>query len=63
MMNKLKSRKFWLSAAAFLGSIGTTIIGLASDNQLVATTGIVCSMLSSAIYSACEAYVDGKKAE
>lgn len=63
MMTKFKSRKFWLSAAAFLGSIGTAIVGLASDNQLIATTGIVCSMLSSAIYSAAEAYVDGKKAE
>ena len=59
-MDKLKSRKFWISLAAFLGSIGMSIAGLTTDNTTIATVGIVCSVLSAALYSAVEAYVDGK---
>lgn len=58
-MSKLTSRKFWISAAAFLAAIGTGIAGIVTDNQVVATVGIVCTILASAIYAACEAYVDG----
>lgn len=61
-MYKLKSRKFWMAAAAGLASIGTSIAGFATDNEAVATTGLVCTMLSAAIYAAAEAYVDGKSA-
>lgn len=60
-MNKLHSRKFWISVAAFLGSIGTSIAGLAIGNETVAAVGIVCSVLSAAIYAAAEAYVDAAK--
>lgn len=60
-MNKFKSRKFIMSLASFLGSIGVSITGLSTNNDKIATIGIVCTILSTAIYSACEAYVDGKR--
>lgn len=60
---KLTSRKFWVAVAAFLGSIATTIGGLTTDNEAVAITGIICGAASAAIYAACEAYTDGKRAE
>lgn len=60
MKDKLKSRKFWISIAAFLGSIGASIAGITTDNNIITAIGIVCSMLSAGIYSACEAYVDSK---
>lgn len=59
---KLTSRKFWMATAAGLASIGTSIAGLATDNTAVATTGLVCTITSAAIYQAAEAYVDGKGA-
>lgn len=59
---KLTSRKFWLAAAAFLASLGTGITGIATDNTALTTAGLVCTMLSAAIYAACESYVDGKSA-
>ncbi|MCD8038860.1 MAG: hypothetical protein LUE96_07245 [Lachnospiraceae bacterium] len=58
MKSKLTSRKFWITAAAFLGSIGVSIAGLSTSNETVAAVGTVCAMLSAAIYAACEAYVD-----
>lgn len=60
-MSKFLSRKFLLSVAAFLGSIGTSIAGLSLDNQTMVTIGIICAVLSSAIYAAVEAYIDAKK--
>lgn len=59
MINKLQSRKFWISVAAFLASFGTGIVGLANGNETVAIAGGICTVLSAAIYAACEAYVDG----
>lgn len=59
---KLTSRKFWLATAAFLASLGTSISALATSNDFVAGVGIVCAMLSAAIYAAAEAYVDGQHA-
>lgn len=61
-MNKSKfsSRKFLLSVAAFLASIGGSIGGIVVGNQTLTIAGGVCMMLSAAIYAACEAYVDGK---
>lgn len=59
--SKLKSRKFWMSVAAFLASIGATIAGISTDSKAVTVTGIVCTMLSSAIYAAAEAYTDGNR--
>ncbi len=58
MKEKLQSRKFWICAAAFLGSISTGIAGAASGNDVVAGIGIGCGIFSAAIYSACEAAVD-----
>lgn len=58
---KLSSRKFWFAVAAFLGSIGTGVAGLATANETLAAIGVVCAMLSSAIYAAAEAYVDGAR--
>lgn len=57
---KLTSRKFWISVAAMLGSIATSIAGLAISNDTVTTIGMVCGVVSAAIYAAAEAYVDGK---
>ncbi len=59
MRNKLLSRKFWISVAAFLGSIAASIAGLATGEKWVTITGVICGMLSAAIYSAAEAYTDG----
>lgn len=59
MRNKWASRKFWLSVAAFLGSIGASIAGISTGEKWVTIVGIVCGMLSAAIYSAVEAYADG----
>lgn len=59
-MYKLRSRKFWICVAAFLASIGTSIAGLKSDNEMVASVGIICTIASSAIYAFAEAWVDGK---
>ena len=58
MKNKWFSRKFIISAAAFLGSLGASIAGFVIENPVVQTIGIVCTMLSAAIYAAAEAYVD-----
>ena len=63
MREKLTSRKFWICVAAFLGSIATSISGIVTDNQYVTTIGVVAGILSAAIYSFCEAWVDGKATE
>lgn len=60
---KLTSRKFWISVAAMLGSIAASIAGLAISNDTVTAIGMVCGVVSAAIYAAAEAYVDGKSAE
>jgi len=62
-MEKLKSRKFWISVAAFLASVATSIAGLATENTTVAIVGTVCGILSAAIYAAAEAYVDARAVE
>lgn len=58
MRNKFTSRKFWLSTAAFLGSVAIGVSGVQTGNEVVTTVGVVCGVLSAAIYAACEAYVD-----
>lgn len=58
MSSKLTSRKFWVSVAAFLGSVAAGISGIVTDKQAVTVVSIVCAVLSAAIYAACEAYVD-----
>ena len=58
--SKFSSRKFLLSLAAFLASIGGSITGIVTDNKTLTIVGAVCTMLSAAIYAALEAYVDGR---
>ena len=57
-MKKYLSRKFILSAAAFLGSIGTSIAALNTGNQILAGIGLFCAIISAAMYAAAEAAVD-----
>ena len=59
-MDKLTSRKFWICVAAFLASIATSIAGITTSNQTVIIIGIVCGILSAAIYAFCEAWVDAR---
>ena len=61
-MEKFKSRKFWLCVAAALASLGTSIAGLATSNEVIAGAGIICTVLSAAIYAFCEAWVDSASA-
>ena len=63
MASKLTSRKFWICVAAFLASIATGISGLMTENQTVTIVGTVAGILSAAIYSFCEAWIDGKAVE
>ena len=63
IVSKLSSRKFWISVAAFLASISFSISGIVTDKEIVVSIGIICGILSAAIYAATEAYVDGKSAE
>lgn len=61
IIRKLTSRKFWLAVAAMLASIAASITGLTTENETIATIGIICSVASAAIYAAAEAYVDAAK--
>ena len=57
---KWMSRKFWICVAAFLGSIGTSVAALHTGNEIVSAIGIVCAIVSAAIYAFCEAWVDSR---
>lgn len=57
-IQKITSRKFIIAVAAFLASLGTGISGVSTGNQTLATVGLVCTVVSAAIYAASEAYVD-----
>lgn len=61
-MRGFKSRKFLISVAAMLASIGASIAGISNCNDVVATAGIVCTIIAAAIYAGCEAYVDASHA-
>lgn len=52
-----------MCVAAFLASIGASIAGIATESKAITVAGIVCTMLSSAIYAAAEAYADGNRPE
>ena len=58
MKTKLTSRKFWISVAAFLGSIAASIAGIVTEEKWITIVGVVSGVLSAAIYAAAEAYVD-----
>ena len=63
MIRKLTSRKFWLAVAAFLGSIAASVAGLTIGEKWITVTGVVCGMLSAAIYAGAEAYADAARAK
>lgn len=63
MRSKIMSRKFWISVAAFLGSIAASIAGITTGEKWITITGIVCGMLSAGIYAAAEAYTDAAHAD
>lgn len=63
LLRKLTSRKFWLALAAMLGSIGTSIAGIQTGDDIVAAIGVTASVLSAAIYAAAESYVDAARIE
>lgn len=58
MKNKFLSRKFILALAAFLGSIGTMVVGLYAGNEKAVLIGNICSVVSVGLYAFAEAYVD-----
>ena len=62
-MKKLQSRKFWLTVAAVLASLGTGITGIVQGNQTLTIIGSVLTVISAAIYAGVEAYVDAKAVE
>ena len=62
MSSKLASRKLWLTIAAFLGSVAASVTGLATSSDVIAGIGIVCGILSTAIYVASEAAIDAAAA-
>lgn len=45
-----------------LASIGASIAGISNCNDVVATAGIVCTIIAAAIYAGFEAYVDASHA-
>lgn len=57
-MEKLTSRKFLICLAAFLAAMATGIANAAVGNEIIASVGIACGILATAIYAACEASVD-----
>lgn len=61
-MEKFLSRKFLISAAAFCVGLGTLLPGVATGNTALAITGGVLVAFGTALYDACEAYVDGQSA-
>lgn len=63
IVRKLTSRKFWLALAAMLASIATSIAGITTADETIATVGIICSVASAAIYAAAEAWVDASRKE
>ena len=58
MMRKYLSRKFLICAAAFLGSVGTSLVGMFQNCAACIIAGNLCMMLSAGIYAAMEAKVD-----
>ena len=58
---KLTSRKFWITVAAMLASIATSITGMHTDNTTICAIGMICMVVSSAIYAGAEAYVDANR--
>ena len=58
---KLTSRKFWITVAAMLASIASSITGMQTNNPKIMAIGIICTVVSAAIYAGAEAYVDANR--
>ena len=58
LKRKLGSRKFWISVAAFLGSVAMSINGMATNDKWITIMGMLCGVMSAGIYAAVEAYTD-----
>lgn len=58
LIRKISSRKFWICVAAFLSSVAASVTGLQTNNTVLASIGLGCSIFSAGIYAAAEAYVD-----
>lgn len=61
-MHRWSSRKFLLSLAAFLGSVATSIAGIATKSDTITILGVVCGVISAAVYAAVEAWTDAANA-
>ena len=61
LIRKLTSRKFWICVAAFLSSVAPSVAGLQTNDTMLASIGLACSIFSAAIYAAAEAYVDAAR--
>ena len=57
-MSKFTSRKFLISCAAFVGSIGTSLVGMFQNCPACIIAGNICMMLSAGVYAAMEAKID-----
>ena len=60
MRKKLCSRKLWLTIVAVTASLGTGITGIIQGNQTLAIIGSCLTVISAAIYSGVEAFIDAK---
>ena len=58
---KLTSRKFWITVTAMLASIASSITGMQTNNPKIMAIGIICTVVSAAIYAGAEAYVDANR--
>ena len=58
---KLTSGKFWITVAAMLASIASSITGMQTNNPKIMAIGIICTVVSAAIYAGAEAYVDANR--
>ena len=57
-MNKLKSRKFWMCAGAFLFSTGSYILANITGNKTLQIASLVMVGVSAGCYAIAEALVD-----
>ena len=55
-----KSRKFWISVASMLMSIGTSITGLVVGKYSLMAAGTICTIIAGGIYAFVNAYQTGK---
>lgn len=61
-MNKLKSRKFWMCAGAFLFSAGSYFVANITDNKTLQMVSLIMIGVSAGCYAIAEALVDSSAA-